>query len=267
MNGVVLDKDKLNQLTQSLSSWNPTASSWVNDITHALMFIDFAILGIMFLLEWAKTAQRFRETQGTPLTSEVMINLGLRYFIATIVIGLAPQIIDGMLYLANAIGHTIATTGGLHNQSNGSNAGLWDMSRVDLSWYQKGIFGVISFLNSIGTTIISMLVTVIVFMRFLTLCVYKILSPIMLAASLHEDYRSVSINYWKQVAIVLLQSVVLIIILKLIPAWQTDSQFPLTGKVSYGTWQAAAALALVKLFVVGWAVMGSQSMIRRLIGG
>lgn len=263
---MTVNHDLLKQITQSMSEYNSNANAWVEAIAHGLQAIGLIIIAVMMLLEMAKTSERFREGMGAPLDFEVMVQVSLRYLLAFVAVMLSPAIVDALLWAGNGIAKTIATTGGLSNGSGPANSNLYDSSMIKMSYIQKGIFGIMLMFQNFMWSGINILVSVLIFLRFLTLCIFKAISPVMVSMSITEDYKGIPVNFWKQVLAIILQGVALMLICKLYPIWLTSDTMNLTDKVSFEVWIGLATQAILKSGAIIFFIFQSQSLSRRLLG-
>ncbi|CAK1230405.1 hypothetical protein [Fructobacillus evanidus] len=259
-----ISKDELNNLTSSMAEYNSNTNDWVQAIAHSMIPIALAILGVCFLVEFTKTSERFRETQGTPIDSEIIMQMALKYVLTFLAIMLASQIIDAVLWVTNVIGKNVATTGGLSGHNGPEENALFQASKVKMNWAQKPLFYTIFALHTCAFVGIGLLAKILIFLRFITLCIFKAISPIIVSLGMTTDFKSVVINFWKQIMAISLQSVVLIIVLKLYPMFLSDDS--LSGTVTFGEWVPVAMGAFLKLIAVVFVIIGSQNLSRRLLG-
>ncbi|MDF7637315.1 hypothetical protein PT274_03430 [Leuconostocaceae bacterium ESL0958] len=264
-----IDRETFSNLTASMNEYNSTANHWVEAIAHSVQAIALIILGVTFLMQVSKTSNQFRETQGSPLNTDVVAQIAVGYLVSLLMIMLSVQIVDAIIWVGNLIAKVVATTGGLSNghapDPANMNSAIFDSSKVNLHWYQKPLFFVIYSIHQIIWSAVKVIATILIFLRFLSLCIFKATAPVMVSFWMIDDFRPVAINYLKQIMAIALQSVVLIVVLKLYPLFLSSDS--LTGNhIAFGTWVSVAGVALIKSIAVIIAIIGTQNLARRMVG-
>lgn len=260
--------DKLvENLTQSLSQYNPVTNDIMIKIAKVMQPIGLAIIGILFLVEWADQSKKFDREDGA-FTIEFVLNIGMKYFIATIGVMMSGVLIDAIFWIGIQAIKWINSMITLA----GENEAIPQMAKV--AWWQKGLV----FLFQIGAYFfmwLSKIVTnILLFLRAIELYIVKALAPILIAFMVHEDLKSIAMNWFKYVMALVLQGVILILTLGLIVILMAND-YSSFNELGGGVWSTGGAVfknigiyftLILKYGVIIYLLIGSQGKAKRFMG-
>lgn len=256
-----VDKDTINKLLSSMKAYNPTADAFSGNVAKALMAIGLVILGIFWYMSLTDFNRRF-STGSDDTKSTVYLRMAMTYFVGMALIMLAPQIIDTLVWFNTAIGHLINNikTDGGHGSMT-----VPEISKKAHGW-QKFVIG---WLQTVGNFILwinQIVAKILIFLRFLMLYIMKAAAPIMVSLYVSEEFKSVAIGYFKQVAAVVVQGFALVLILKLYPVLINNDIFNVAANGAIMENIAAMFMVIAKGIVILVTMIGSQVMTRRWLG-
>ncbi|CUW08325.1 MULTISPECIES: hypothetical protein [Leuconostoc] len=256
-----VDKTTLNQLLSSMKNYNATANAFSEDVAKGLMAVGFIILAILWYMELADT-KRFYANGDSGMTLEFWMQSSLKYMIGILLIALAPQIIDSVVWLNGAIGHIINQ---VKLDGGDGQTTIPDITKKAHGW-QKFVIGWLQTIAYMTMWVAQMLVKILIFMRFLQLYIAKAAMPIFVAAYVSEDYKSVAVGYIKQVIAIILQGFALLLILKLWPVLINSTIFEVTATGSVLKNISGMFMPIAQGIVIIFTLLGSQNLVRRWMG-
>lgn len=206
-------------LLKTLGEYNPTTNEIMGKIAIAMQPLALAIIGVLFLIELESYSRKFAGESGG-LSYEVLSELALKYIIATFLILCSGLIIDSIVWFGVEMSKWIESI----VKGNTEFADVPSMEKA--AWWQKAIVFLFQVLAYIFQWLTNVIGGVIGFLRMLQLYIVKAIAPILVAFFVHNELRSISINFFKHVMAIVLQGALLILIWGLIPILMTDDIFP-----------------------------------------
>lgn len=262
-----ISKGTLDQLFQTLSKYNPVTNTAMEKIATVLQPVGLAILSILFLLELLNYSKKFDSEEGG-MTANIYLTIGLKYFIAMVLIMTSSMIVDGIVWIGIQTGQWINSIVAI----TGKDDVIPPLAKMKM-WERifPFFFRIFAYLAMI---ISGWLANIIIFLRGLELYIIKAIAPILVAFFVHDELRSITIGFFKYIMAVVLQGALLVLILGLIPILTANdfSAFtPLDGSLLEN---AGAALKnifdyvviIAKYVVVMILIIGSQRKAKQFMG-
>lgn len=257
----------LNNLFQNLGEYNPLTNQMMQKISIALQPLGLAILGILFLIELSNYSKKFEGESGG-LTNEALLELGLKYLIATILIMSSGLIIDGILWIGIQMSKWINSviTVSPHTEA------IPPMEKA--AWWQKPLVFLFQIFAYIALWLSGIIVEILIFLRAVQFYIVKAIAPVLLAFSVSDELKSISMNFFKQVMALVLQGSLLVLIVGLIPILTANdflSFSSLDGSFLDGVKGVLENILIycsliLKYVVVIILLIGSQGMAKKLMG-
>ncbi|GAK31329.1 hypothetical protein WOSG25_090260 [Weissella oryzae SG25] len=256
-----VNKDTINQLLSSMKDYNLTANAFSEDVAKALMAVGLAILGVVWYIEFADLNRRF-STGADDVKTTFWLRLAITYLVGMALIMLGPQIIDALVWLNSAIGHLINNVklDGGHGSAN-----IPNITKKAHGW-EKFVIGWLQTCGNIFIWLDQIIINLLIFLRFLTLYIMKAAIPVMVALYASEEFKSISMGFFKQVAALVIQSFLLVLIVKLYPVLINNDIFSVVANGDVAQNIAAMFEVIVKGVVIMVTLIGSQVMARRWMG-
>jgi hypothetical protein len=263
-----LDAETVKQLLDSLKAYNSVANEFANASAKAVIPVAMVILGILWYMDFTSVKSKF--TNGdSGIGIEFLIQSSMKYVIAIMLITFSRQMVDAFVYLNSIIGHLINDVTISEKGVGVLGVSVPSISDKGLKWYQKPFINGIQGITFISTWLNIILVKILIFLRFLMLYVSKAAVPLMVAAWVSEDFKPVALGFIKQFIALTIQSLVLLLILKLWPLIAQNDIFNIASSTHWT--QSIENLAilvgvLLKSVAFIMTLIGSQALARRWMG-
>lgn len=257
----------LNDLFQDLGEYNPITNEMMQKISIVLQPLGLAIVGVLFLTELSNYSKKFEGESGG-LTNEVLLELGLKYLIATILIMSSGLIIDGILWFGIQMSKWINSVITVSPQTET----IPPMEKA--AWWQKPLVFLFQIFAYVALWLSVVIMEVLVFLRALQFYIVKAIAPILLAFSVSDELKSISMNFFKQVMALVLQGALLVLIVGLIPIL-TANDFLSFSSIDGSLWDSLKGVMqniliycslILKYVVVIILLIGSQGMAKKFMG-
>lgn len=262
-----IPKGTLNQLFKSLSSYNPVTNQAMEKIATVLQPVGIAILAILFLLELQNYSRKFDSEEGG-LTANVYLSIAMKYLVAYFLIMTSSKIVDGVVWfgiqIAKWINSVVVVTG--------TNDVIKPLAKMKM--WERPIPFLFRILTYVSMAFASWTAKIIIFLRAIDLYIIKAVAPIMVAFFVHDELRSITINFLKYVMAVVFQGAILLLILGLIPIL-TANDFSSFNSLDGSVWQNAGTIIknvieyvglICKYVVIIILLIGSQRKAKQLMG-
>ncbi len=240
----------MDNITKSLAEYSSTVDQYADKINGALLPIAAILILTFFLFDILSWNKRLGQ-EGGSLTVQLWMEVALGYVIAFLLVYNISEIFDFIVFVFN---RGVALVNGVLP----SNTFKSDVDTSGISgWIAKQIVFIVGVVTEFIAAVIS---NVLVFMRFFQMYILKAVSPLIVAFFMSEQTRPVTINFLKHFAAYAFQGLLLIIIVKLYPAYVTDDMF----KAAEGD-LATAFASIAKSVVYIICLIGSQRLAKTLL--
>lgn len=240
----------MDNITNSLAEYSSTVNQYADKINSALLPIAAIMILTFFLLDVLSWNRRLGQ-EGGGLTVQLWMEIALGYVIAFILVYNISEIFDFIVLIFNK---GIALVNGVLPKNTFKS----DIDTSDVSgWIAKQI---IKMIGNFTRWVADSVATLLVFMRFFQMYILKAVSPIIVAFFMSDRTKPVAINFLKHFSAYAFQGLLLVIMIKIYPAFVTDDLF----KGSNGDWSAAFA-SLAKSIIYIFALFGSQRLAKNLL--
>jgi hypothetical protein len=252
--------DMVQQVFQNLQDYNPVVSSVIDKVTKALIPIAIAILSILFLFEWLELRKQLTREGGTP-TMELMVNMAVKYIIAYVVIMASPAIVDFIIWLGIQISKWINSVMPSQNMELTIPA-----VKGSIAWYQKPFLYVLMAIAQVMAWLGQWITTIILYLRALMLFFYKALAPIMVVFFMNDEMRNISIGFLKQVAGLVLQGALLILIIGIYPTLVSADFLTVAASGDFLSNVGMFFTIIGKAGIFIFLIIGSQRLSNKMMG-
>lgn len=262
-----IPKGTLNQLFKTLSSYNPVTNQAMEKIASVLQPVGIAILAILFLLELQNYSKKFDSEEGG-MTAEIYLSISIKYVTAYFLIMTSSMIVDGIVWFSIQIGKWINSVVVV----TGTNDVIKPLAKMKM--WERPIPFLFRILTYVAMALSSWIAKIIIFLRAIDLYIIKAVAPIMVAFFVHDELRSITVNFLKYVMAVAFQGALLILILGLIPIL-TANDFTSFSSLNGSAWQNTGAVIknvieyvglIGKYVVIIMLLIGSQRKAKQLMG-
>lgn len=243
------------ELTKSLAGYNTTVNDVTNTIASAIRPLALILISIFFLIEmdsWWKTMKQ----EGGGLTSELWIEVAIKYLIAYMLVMMSGRIFGAILELSNIaiklIDHVLPASSVDFRIELGNIKG----------WFLKNVISFIGGLTQYGAKFSTKL---IVMMRFFQMYILKAIAPLLVAFFVSDVTRPTAINILKYFGAAAFQGVLVFVIIRLYPALVTSDLFSLNVTGTWESWETAFT-SIAKGIIFIFLLWGSQRQARSLLG-
>ncbi|CAI3312771.1 hypothetical protein [Enterococcus cecorum] len=264
------------QLSQSLEKYSPLAYHVMDTITISFQVIGSFILFTMFLLQLAEVNKHFQREEGG-MTVEVLINIAIKYLIAWCLMMSISYILDGILWVggeANKWAANAFTYADVKKASDFSS-----LLSEKISFWMKPIVFFFILITNVMMALTTLIAYLLVYLRAIQLYIYKAIGPLLVVGYMHDETKSIAINFMKSIAACVLQGILIIITLGLVAVLgAADIQLmknysPLLFGANLGGGTLVISLALTKLILliikqgaIIFCLVGTQGLSKRLLG-
>ena len=198
------------------------------------------------------------------LSIELLMSVVWKYVIALAFVMLSDKIIDSFIWFANAIGHIINSIPIDGDTSSGTVPSI----NGDLSWSQSMIINIVQVFSNFALWCGEIVTDILIFMRFLTLYVYKMIAGVMFASFVSDEWSSIAKSYIRQVLALVIQGFVLILIIKVFQAIRIGEVLEVTSNGDdFAKNLANQFMFIVKSVAYVGIVLGSQRLTQKMVGG
>lgn len=259
----MINEGTLEKLLSSLESYNGVANNYATSISTALNVVGTTLLGIMLYIELANLQKKLSSEQGI-LSIELLMSVVWKYVIALAFVMLSDKIIDSFVWFSNAIGHIINSVPIDGDTSSGTVPSVTG----DLSWSQSMIINIVQVFSNFALWCGEIVTDILVFMRFLTLYVYKMIAGVMFASFVSDEWSSIAKSYIRQVLALVIQGFALILIIKVFQAIRIGEVLEVTSNGDdFAKNLANQFMFIVKSVAYVGIVLGSQRLTQKMVGG
>lgn len=251
----------LDRLFQSMAEYNPTTNDIMTKIAVVLQPLGLAILGILFMVELTNHSKKFDTGDGA-ITQEVLVELALKYLIATFLVMSTGLIVDGIVWFGNQLAQWINS---LIDVAGNSEA-IPSIGKAP--WYQKPLIALLEMFAYFAMWLSGITGNILIFLRAIQLYIVKAIAPILVAFFVSDELRSIAVNFFKHVMALVLQGGLLILIIGLIPIitandYATFQEVSVTGVFKNAYIYFILILKYVTVIIV---LIGSQNMAKKFMG-
>lgn len=259
----MINEGTLEKLLSSLESYNEVANNYATSISTALNVVGTTLLGIMLYIELANLQKKLSSEQGI-LSIELLMSVVWKYVIALAFVMLSDKIIDSFVWFSNAIGHIINSVPIDGDTSSGTVPSI----NGDLSWSQSMIINIVQVFSNFALWCGEIVTDILIFMRFLTLYVYKMIAGVMFASFVSDEWSSIAKSYIRQVLALVIQGFALILIIKVFQAIRIGEVLEVTSNGDdFAKNLANQFMFIVKSVAYVGIVLGSQRLTQKMVGG
>ncbi|MFS9128596.1 type IV secretion system protein [Streptococcus anginosus] len=240
----------MDSVTKSLAEYSPTVNQYADKIGNALLPVAAIMILTFFLVDIFSWNKRLGQ-EGGSLTVQLWMEVALGYVIAFLLVYNISPIFDFIVLIFNkgiVLVNSVLPKNVFKTDMDTSGISGWIMKQV-----VKLVGDVTQFIADISTNLL-------VFMRFFQMYLLKAVAPLIVAFFMSEQTRSVAINFLRHFAAYAFQGLLLVIIIKLYPAFVTDDMF----KASEGNAVTAFA-SIAKGIVYIICLFGSQRLAKTLL--
>lgn len=252
----------LKELLSSLEGYSPIANDYAGKLAVGLRTVSLALVGLLFYIELMNMQKKLLNEQAS-LSQEIFFSIALKYVIAFLMIMVSDQIIDMSLWFVNSAGHVI------NNLPLASEQVASDGVPVitgDVGWIQKGILEGIRMISHIAMWIGEIVTKILIFIRFMTLYLYKALSPLLMATMVSDEWSSMGKSFIKQFIALCFQGILLLLIFKIYPVLSIDTQISISASGDgFVENLGMQFMFLVKSIAFLMVVLGSQRLAQRMV--
>lgn len=192
----------LDTLTKTLSTYSEQTNTATTSIATGLRPIALILIAIFLLIElndWKKML----ESRGQSITKRLYVEIGVKYFIAVVLVLSSTLVTDFVLEITNIITNLVNKAVPLENF-------LYVFELGETSGIIEDIFygligGIVQFIANLITIILFML-------RFIELYILQAIAPIIVAFFMLDSLRATTINFFKMYLSYAMVSVLMIIV-------------------------------------------------------
>lgn len=259
--GFSVDLKATADLVKSLADYNPTVWSYMTAITKNVMQpIGVAILAVILILEFSKMAKKIANSGGA-MTFEAIAPMIVSYIMVGVVMANTTVIVEAILGLAS---HALTQIAGLvasGGQAYDTLSGLKGSGAVG-----KMIIGFFAMLIWLVRMVSSMMVNLMVTIRFIQLYLMIPFAPVTLPTFLSDEWRGVAIGYLKNVMVYGIQGILIFLIVSLVPLFESAGKIAVSSGAGAGEALAIMFGSLVQAILLIIALVGSQRTARSILG-
>ena len=247
----MIDTNIINQLTSSLSEYNPSLNSQMAAVNQSLLAIGYILLSIFFMLEMLGFYQNLR-LSGGGITIRTWLEVGLKYLFAFLLVTYSSQIFDAILWLTNAAINMIA-----------------ESKDITYTFVEptKGNVIAKTVIKLVGVSvefIAKITVNILVMLRFVEMYLLKAIAPVIIAFFMSDSFRQIAKNIIMTFTAVALQGLILIILCAVYPMLVQDDLL----KVKMEGWGASfitSFASIAKGIIFIFMLVGSQRRAKSLL--
>lgn len=219
-------------LLLDLKSYLPELDTYSRLIMDtAVKPVAYSILGFLLLLELQQLAQRFQSSNAQTYGMELFFKLFLKVGICSLIMRNLSTFLNAILGMGTKVTRNIADL----QMGLGSKGNLnveQAMETVEkLKFFPQLFLGLILFVVLLVTLAASVIVKVIIFMRFLELYILMCVSPLPICTLPNAELSTIGKNFFKIFVAAALQGVLLFIVLSFFPI-VINSAFSLSDETS-----------------------------------
>ena len=259
--GFSVDLKATADLVKSLADYNPTVWSYMTAITKNVMQpIGVAILAVILILEFSKMAKKIANSGGA-MTFEAIAPMIVSYIMVGVVMANTTVIVEAILGLAS---HALTQIAGLvasGGQTYDTLSGLKGSGAVG-----KMIIGFFAMLIWLVRMVSSMMVNLMVTIRFIQLYLMIPFAPVTLPTFLSDEWRGVAIGYLKNVMVYGIQGILIFLVVSLVPLFESAGKIAVSSGAGAGEALAIMFGSLVQAILLIIALVGSQRTARSILG-
>lgn len=247
----MIDTNIINQLTSSLSKYNPTLNTQIMAINQSLLAVGYILLSFFFMLEMLSFYQHLR-LSGGGITVRTWLEVGIKYLFAFVLITYSSQIFDAILWLTNATIHLVATNKNI---------------TYEFVEPTKGNIIVKTVIRMVGwgtEFITKVTVNILIMLRFVEMYLLKAIAPVIVAFFMSDVFRGIAKNVIMTFASVALQGLVLIVLCAIYPLVVQDDLFKVSSSGALANFVASFA-SIAKGIVFIFLLIGSSRKARSLL--
>lgn len=256
-----ISADLLQQIYDSLQNYNPTVNALTEKVCVAMQLFGMAILSILFIIELQETSRRLDREEGG-MTYEVLAEIAISYIVAFVLVNSAGHIIDAIVWFGGWIAQWMGKIMPLGSM-------IQDIPdpKGDLSWYVRPLVAFFQAIAQMVQWLASAIATMIVFLRAITMFIYKAFSPLIVAFFMSKELRQISIGFLKQFAALVLQGALIIFVIGIMStAIVSDLSFTMSSDTSWLENIGVYFGIILKSGLMIHLVISSQSLAKRLLG-
>lgn len=257
-----INESLLKELLSSLEGYSPIANQFAGKLAVALRLVSLAIVGVLFYIELMNMQKKLASEQAS-LTQDILIVSAWKYAVAFIMIMVSDQIIDAFLWFVNSAGTIINNT---ELKTEAVTSSGVPILQGDLGWIEKGIISMIQMISHFAMWIGEIIAKILIFIRFMTLYLYKALSPLLMATMVSDEWSSMGKGFIKQFLALAFQGLLLLLIFKIYPVLSLDNVINITASGDdFVANLGNQFLFLVKSVSFIMVVLGSQQLAQRMV--
>ena len=179
----------------------------ITNLHGALMAVGLGLLVLFFVVGMAKTCSSFADLK----RPEVAFKVFIRFVLAKLAVTNGLELLMKLFEIAQGLVTTVMTKAGV----SGSSATVLPQSIIDAidqtSFMEKIPLWAVTLIGSLFITVLSFIMIMTVYGRFLKLYLYTAIAPVPLAAFAGEPSQSIGKGFVKSYAAVCLEGVVIVL--------------------------------------------------------
>jgi hypothetical protein len=240
--------------------------SVIEGVYNFLLPWGYTFLGLFFMLGFLKKTMMFEF-----MNWENVVKILLRFVVAKIVLENGLEVIKGIAQVVNAFTQLPAYSDLLDavaDPPSGSDAvmGLdgaaMKAEYESLNFFDRIWFHIVCIPIYLVTLVLKLIVFVVIYGRFIEICLYALISPIPMSTMVAEEFSGVAKKFFQGYIAVLFQGLLIIGILYLYTAFTSSFMVP-----KYGGSEAGLHIYLLSIIVLAMMLTKSGNWARQIMGG
>ena len=181
--------------------------SVIVNIHDALMAVGLGLLVLFFVIGLAKTCSSFTDLK----RPEVAFKVFIRFVLAKLVVTRGLELMMKLFEIAQGLVTTVMTRAGVTSGGDTVLPASIIMAIDSTSFMEKIPLWAVTLIGSLFITVLSFIMIMTVYGRFLRLYLYTAIAPVPLAAFAGESSQSIGVGFLKSYAAVCLEGVVIVL--------------------------------------------------------
>ena len=237
---------------QSCNEWNPDVWAMIKNINAGLTIVASSLIVLFFFIGMLKsgmTVQDFKrpETAFKPLLRLAVANAFTNASMSIMI--LVFQVIQGLMSTVASYGSAsfvLRVPSEVKEAIDDTSMFSWDGIRV----------GLVGLLLMLGIYVMAIIITVVVWGRFIKLYIFCGVSPLFIAGSAGEPTQGMAVNFIKGYANAVFQGVVVVLALLIYSALMSSDSSAAVAAVQAGDPFGGILLYAKDFFIAGCVILG-----------
>lgn len=243
---------EIQNLTKTLSEYSKTASETADGIANVLLPLAIAVFLTLILLD-ILDFKKITDQNRIDFSNNIFIEMIVKWVFGAFLLYFIKDILDAFMEVSITITNLI-------NEKYPPTS--YSMNNVEGDWGNMVVNAIMNLVFMIINWIVQVIISAIVFIRYIDLYFLKALSPLLVAFYFHDGTRSIVVTFLKTFLATTLLSVALLLITVFYGLIVTDSVIEQLASGNDGE----AIMALTRSIIYIMLVAGAGKRIKSLLG-